>query len=116
MSAYTNLEAWYDYVEGIKYRSTRPIVWHVGFLGSGYVVEVPSGEIFDGTIPWWARAFFSPHNPKYLKAFLLHDYLLRLGWDRFSAGAVFHEALKAEGVSKTERAIMSVTVMFFKYQ
>lgn len=116
MSEYTNLSNWYVYVKGTQYLSTKPIKWHVGYLGSGLFITVPPGEFFDGTIPWWACPLFSPHNPKYLKAFLLHDYLLKSGWDRLSAGAVFHEALKSDKVSKWERAVMTLTVMFFKYE
>lgn len=116
MSEYTQALDWCEHLDGIRYVSTREIVWYIGSLDSGLRQEVPAGEVFDGTIPWWACWLFSPHNRKYLKAFLLHDYFLRIGWDRFTAGAQFHQALFADGAGKMERAIMTVVVMFFKYQ
>lgn len=116
MSRYTRLTSWCRPLGGTQYLSTKEVAWEVGYSGSGLWVVVPSGEVFDGSIPPWAWPLFSPHNPGYLKAFLLHDYLLKMGWDRVSAGAVFNSALKADGVSRLERATMSFVVMSFKYE
>jgi len=115
VSAYTTASDWCEPIGGIRYRTTAPLTWVVGHLDTGKAYTLPVGFPFDGTVPWWARWLFSPHNPKYLKAFALHDYFLSLGWDRFTAGAAFHEALKADGVGRFERAVMSLAVLFFKY-
>ena len=115
MSAFTNAADWSEPIGGIKYRVKDPLVWLVGSVSTGASYTVPVGFRFDGTVPKLARWLFSPHNPKYRKAFALHDWFLHLGWDRFTAGAQFHEALKADGVGRVERAIMSLAVLFFKY-
>ena len=101
---------------GILYRSTKPLIWRVGSLATGAAYAVPVGMVFDVSIPRGLRWLFGPHDPRYLKAAALHDYFLALGWDRLTAGAQFHQALKADGVSKWRRAVMTLAVMFFKYQ
>jgi hypothetical protein len=116
MSAYTNASDWCQHIGGIRYAVTQPLTWYVGNLETGAEYKVPFFFTFDGSIPRFARFIFSPHNPKYLKAFCLHDYFLSIGWDRFTAGAQFHEALKADGVSRLSRIVMSLGVLFFKYQ
>ena len=116
MSAYTNASDWCEPVAGICYRSTKPLTWLVGSLDTGAEYTVPVGSVFDVSIPRGLHWLFNPHDPRYLKAAALHDYFLALGWDRFTAGAQFHEALKADGVPKLRRALMALAVLFFKYQ
>ncbi|MCF7725791.1 DUF1353 domain-containing protein [Sulfitobacter sp. M22] len=116
MSAYTQASDWYEPIGDILYRSTKPLIWRVGSLGTGAEYAVPVGTVFDVSIPRGLRWLFDPHDPRYLKAAALHDYFLALGWDRFTAGAQFHEALKADGVARWRRAVMTLAVLFFKYQ
>ncbi|HBB81927.1 MAG TPA: hypothetical protein DC031_01320, partial [Sulfitobacter sp.] len=99
-----------------RYRTTRVLPWEIGRKGSGLWVEVPPGTAFDVSIPrplWWA---FDPHDPRYLKAAALHDELLKLGWDRVTAAAVFHCALVADGVPRARRLAMLLAVMLWRYR
>lgn len=115
MSAYTEAGQWAVPVGGILYRAERPLMWEIGYKGSGYLVTVSKGTIFDVSIPRGLRWLFDPHNPAYLKAAALHDELLRRGWARTTAGAEFHEALKADGVALWRRLVMWLAVSLFKF-
>lgn len=116
MSAYTHAEDWCLPVGGILYQSIRPLSWEVGAPGSGLIVTVPAGTVFDVSIPVGLRWLFDPHNPAYLKAAALHDEMLLRGWARTTAGAEFHEALKADGVARWRRLAMWLAVSLFKYK
>ncbi|WP_263618114.1 DUF1353 domain-containing protein [Pseudooceanicola nanhaiensis] len=61
------------------------------------------------------RWLFDPAAPEYLKAAALHDWLLSEGWDRMTAGAVFHNALAADGVSVWRRLVMWLAVSLYRY-
>lgn len=116
MSAYTKAEDWCLPVGGILYQSIRPLSWEVGALGSGLIVTVPAGTVFDVSIPRGLRWLFDPHDQRYLKAAALHDVMLRRGWARTTAGAEFHEALKADEVARWRRLSMWLAVSLFKYR
>ena len=116
MSAYTHAEDWCLPVGGILYQSIRPLSWEVGAQGSGLIVTVPAGTVFDVSIPRGLRWLFDPHDPRYLKAAALHDEMLLRGWARTTAGAEFHEALKADKVAMWRRLSMWLAVSLFKYR
>lgn len=43
----------------------------------GEYVDMPAGtKTNGGTIPWWARWIVDPHDPQFVTAFLVHDYLV----------------------------------------
>jgi len=89
--------------------------WEIGCKGSGLWVEVPAGFLFDVSVPrglWWAM---SPHDPKYLRAAALHDYLLSLGWDRVTSAAAFAAGLKASRVGKVRRLVLTVLVIAWRW-
>jgi len=102
---------------GKRYKVTKGFTWEIGAKGSGLFIFVPSGFVFDGSVPWYLRWLISPHNPRYLLAFALHDYALHeLGWDRESAAAPFSEALRACKVDPVRRFAMAVSVFIYKWK
>lgn len=116
MSAYTGLTAWYRRVSAESYETRRPVIWEVGKKGSGLTFVVEIGTVFDVSIPQGMRWLFDRHNPKHLKAACLHDEMLRRGWARTTAGAAFHEALRADGVSRWRRLAMWLAVSLWRYR
>lgn len=116
MSAYTKAHGWCVPIGGIKYRTTKTLVWRVGPETYGAEYSIPSNMVFDVSIPGALQWLFSPHDHRYLKASALHDHFLESGWDRFTAGAQFHEALKADKVPRWRRIAMALAVLFFKYR
>lgn len=115
MSAYTQATGWYAPLDGRQYITTKPLSWEIGAKESGFLVTVPVDFVFDVSVPAWATWLFDPHNPNYLKAACLHDHLLHVRqWERVSAGAVFHNALKADGVALWRRVVMWLAVSLFR--
>jgi hypothetical protein len=90
---------------------TLPLSWDIGKSGSGLTLTVPAGFAFDVSVPWWARWILPPRDQRFLKAACLHDYTLLDGWDRVSAAAVFSTALKADGVGRGKRLVMTLAVI-----
>lgn len=115
MSAYTQPGDWCVPIGGIRYRCETPLMWEVGTKGSALIVTVPKGTTFDVSIPRGLRWLFDPHEPAYLKAAALHDELLRRSWARTTAGAEFHEALRADRVALWRRLVMWLAVSLFKF-
>ncbi|KQI68202.1 hypothetical protein AN189_12350 [Loktanella sp. 3ANDIMAR09] len=98
-----------------RYRLTGPVMWEIGVKGSGLWVSVPRGRGFDVSVPRGLHWAVSPHDPRYLKAAALHDDLLARGWDRVTAGAVFHDALRADGVGPVRRLAMLLAVILWRW-
>ncbi|GAA6163246.1 hypothetical protein NBRC116590_09500 [Pelagimonas sp. KU-00592-HH] len=117
MSLYTELRDWYEPIGGIRYRTTKEICWEVGRKGSDLWVIVPTGYPFDVSIPrflWW---LLDPHDPRFLKAGALHDFLLHDAlWDRVSSAAAFSDSLRAEKVGRFKRLMMVFAVIAWKWR
>lgn len=116
MSRYTEPGPWAEHVEGIEYRVRLPLVWEIGIKGSKLFFTVPAGAPFDVSVPRPLRWAFDPHDPRFLKAAALHDEMLRCGWNRVTAGAVFNEALRADRVGSGCRFVMWLAVSVFKWK
>jgi hypothetical protein len=114
MSDYTDLRDWCVPM-GDDFITVRAIRWHLGRSGSGWVYTVEAGFRFDVSIPVWAQWAFDPKDERYLKAACLHDHMLENGWSRVTAGAEFHEALRADGVGRIRRKLMWLAVSLFKH-
>lgn len=105
---------WCRRLGGIRYATTTPLAWGIGREGGPEII-IPSGFPFDVSVPpplrWWA----SPHDPRYLRAAALHDWLLLDGWWRVTAGAIFLEALRADGVGRIRRLAMWLAVSLYRW-
>lgn len=97
------------------WRLETPLVYEVGHLGSGRVVEVPAGFITDGASvprPFWSLL---PAWGSYSRAAVLHDYLLvRLygpdphaeALSRLQADRIFLEAMNVLGTGAITRTLL----------
>lgn len=115
MSRYTDLDDWCVPAQGFDYRTTKPVQWEIGAVGSGLWLRVPTGFRFNISVPvclWWA---VQPDNEKFLKAACLHDYALRIGWSRVAAAAAFSEALRADRVGVLKRLAAVLAVIIWKW-
>lgn len=117
MSAYTEAQEWCARVGNRHYVATSPLHWDIGRKDSGLTITVPVSFVFDVSVPWYAVPFFSPHDPRFLKAACIHDYLLHVRkWDGVEAGATFSSALRADGVTGLERWVMWQAVSNRRFQ
>ena len=113
MSAYTS-HAGAVRVSGIVYKLTEPMLWRIGHK-DGPIYVVPEGFTFDVSVPRLLRLLFDPHRADFHKAAALHDHMLQSGWSRITAGAEFHNALKADGVGAITRLVMFLAVVLWQY-
>lgn len=82
---------WCDEVSGIDYITNVPKKWELLKKGSGIWITVPKGFVFQSSVPrllWWV---FDPHDPVYLWAACLHDWLLKFGARPASAAAAWYD-------------------------
>jgi hypothetical protein len=114
VSAYTAYHFAFTAAGGIRFRLTEPLTWRVGAI-DGPIIVVDADFVFDVSVPRAFRWLFNPLDRRYLKAAALHDWLLEYGWDRITAGAVFHQALRADGVSAWRRIVMLLAVQLYKF-
>lgn len=114
MSRYTQHDGQYRFIAGIQYQLKQDLVWHIGAV-DGPEFVVPSGFIFDVSVPPFLRWLINPHNVAFFKAAALHDRMLINGWSRITAGAEFHNALRADGVPAVTRIVMWLAVSLWKY-
>lgn len=85
---------WCKPVGGTDYITTKSIDWHVGKKNSGLIVTVPKGFIFQSSVPRLLWSVFSPHDPQYLWAACIHDWLLKKGYrPAFAAGEWYDGAM-----------------------
>ncbi len=84
-----------------RWRSIDDVAWHVGCKDSGYRVVIPAGTEFESSVPWWARIVWSPDDPKFLLAALVHDHLLEVEiYGPPQAAAEWFDAALAGGASR----------------
>jgi len=114
VSKYTDHDG-FIHVDGIKYVLAEPIVWDLGFKGSGLQYVVPKGIVFDCSVPWFLWLIFSPHDKRYLKASAMHDHMLKAGWSRVEAAGPFERALAADNTPAWRRFFMFLSVALFRY-
>jgi len=89
------------------WRTTRPISYSVGQLGSGWTITVPEGFETDGaSIPRLLWILWPPFGGDYDQAAVLHDYLYRTAFkcmERVVADAIFIEAMQVCGTGPWTR-------------
>lgn len=117
MSAYTDHAGPVDVtrLDGIKYRLERDLTWRIGHI-DGPSYTVPAGFTFDVSVPRLLRWLLNPHDRRLLKAAALHDHMLEAGWSRITAGAEFHNALKADEVTAWRRLAALLAVLVWKFE
>lgn len=89
-----------------------PLPWEIGKEGSGFVEMVPAGFVTDlASIPWWGRWLFNPDDPATAKPAIVHDWLLKQGWEQRAAAGEFYAAMLANGVPIWKRKIYYFAVV-----
>lgn len=102
---------------GARWTLISPLVWEIGFKGSGLRWTVPPGFTTDlASIPLPARLVFDRGDSRYAKAAILHDHMLEAGFDRVTAAGEFHSALRADGVALWRRLVMFLAVALWRYR
>ena len=88
-------------LDGKAYRLSSPLQWEIGQKGSGWVLVVPAGYVFESSIPWWLTWLISRDHRPWLLAAAIHDRLFDLGYDKAFASGEWLRAVRA--VRKRDR-------------
>ncbi|MCW4114728.1 DUF1353 domain-containing protein [Aurantimonas sp. MSK8Z-1] len=95
--------------------ATVALAFELGEKGSGLWLVAPADYVSDGpSIPWWARGWINPDDPRLQKAARLHDVAIERGWTAWSSTAVLYDAMRADGVSAPKRWAMAIAVLVFQ--
>lgn len=96
------------------YRTTRPLTYYVGKLGSSESYTVPAGYLTDlASIPALFRGFFAPDGP-YAAAAVLHDWLYESrAVKKSKADRIFFEAMGVLDIPMWRRVVMYAAVAVF---
>lgn len=78
------------------YVTTRPVSWNLMWKGSPYVLDIPPGQEFESSVPRCLQWLWSPDDPYFLKAALIHDVLLESGARGFEADSQWRAAALSE--------------------
>ena len=104
-------------VQGGFWQITADMPFDLAYRDQRTRIVVPQYFVSDGpTIPALARLFFNPADSRYMKAAILHDYMLQT--KQFSArqtAAAFRDALKAADVSRWRVTVMWLAVLVWTH-
>lgn len=107
-------EPWYERGGPRDYVTTRPIVWVVGGKYATHAVTIPAGFAFESSVPRLARWIVSPHDPRFLLAACVHDFLLEVErYEVLAAAAEWHSAAKKGKAPARLRVPMFVGVSLY---
>lgn len=74
------------------YITVEPVTWHLMWKGSPFILEIEAGREFESSVPFSLRWLWSPDDPFFLKAALIHDVLLEKGSRGFEADSQWRAA------------------------
>jgi hypothetical protein len=80
-----------------RYRLQSPLNWRIGGPLVEHLAIIPAGFTFDSSVPVALRWLLSPHDPRFLLAACVHDWLLERGYGRAQAAAEWHDGARAGG-------------------
>lgn len=95
------------------------LIYEHGYKGSGLYIVAPKGFKTDfASIPWVLQIFVKPHDPRWVKSSILHDYLwnqARTIYEYQTANDVFYEAMLVEWTPKYLAIMAYLSVSLSKY-
>ncbi len=74
-----------------------PLPWRIGGPMVDHKVVIPAGFTFDSSVPRWLHWLLSPHDPRFLLAACVHDWLLEQGYGRAQAAAEWYDGARKGG-------------------
>lgn len=87
------------------YVSIRLFKWHIGTADSPHVVKIEEGFEFESSVPKFLQWIWSPDDPDFLLAAMVHDKLLEMGWRRQGADAQWYEVAQSQNAPKCKTMI-----------
>jgi hypothetical protein len=87
------------------YVTTRVVAWSLMWKGSPYILTIPVGREFESSVPRSLQWLWSPDDPYYLKAALIHDVLLESGSRWIEADSQWFAAALSERAPRIKTAL-----------
>jgi len=78
------------------YVTTRAVSWNLMWKDSPFILTIQPGREFESSVPRLLKWVWSPDDPHYLKAALIHDVLLESGSRPFEADSQWRAAALSE--------------------
>ncbi len=94
------------------YVTTRPVHWNLMWKGSPFVLKIPAGREFESSVPRTLQWLWSPDDPHYLKAAVIHDVLLESGSRWVEADSQWFAAALSEQAPRLKTAIAWSCMVF----
>lgn len=96
------------------WRVDEAFEYHIGYIGSGFVIRVDAGFETDLTsVPRWLQWLLPPDGP-YAYASVLHDYMYKYAIaNKLFADVSFLDGMTALGVPYVTRSLMYRAVRIF---
>lgn len=91
-----NIPAWCRKGGSRGYVTVAAVEWNLMWKGSPYVLAVPPGREFESSVPRVLQWLWSPDDPDFLKAALIHDVLLESGARGFEADSQWRAVALSE--------------------
>lgn len=95
------------------YVTTNTVTWDLMWKGSPFQLTILPGREFESSVPRLLRWAWSPDDPHFLKAALIHDTLLESGSRGFEADSQWRAAALAAGAPAFKTAL-AFTGMFMR--
>lgn len=83
--------------DGDRYELRDALPWRIGGPMVEHCVTIPAGFTFDSSVPRFMRWILSAHDPRFLLAACVHDWLLEQGYGRAQAAAEWYDGARAGG-------------------
>lgn len=111
MSSFKSSPVLVPHEDGVHWELKEPFEYHLGIKDSGWVISIPVGFVTDfASVPKLLHWLIGPWG-KHGRAAVLHDYLYRFAvFDRVVCDAIFLEAMRIIGCSKSTRRVIYAAV------
>ena len=83
--------------KGGRYVLLLPFHWRIGGPMVDHKVIIPAGFTFDSSVPRALHWLLSPHDPRFLLAACVHDWLVEQGYGRAQAAAEWYDGARKGG-------------------
>lgn len=97
------------------YVTTQPVNWDIMYKGSPWPMEIPEGREFESSVPRALQCFWSPDDPFFLKAALIHDVLLESGSRPFEADSQWRAVALSEKAPPFKAGIAYAGMILRRY-
>lgn len=97
---------WYRKGGGTRgYVTAQPVEWWIGKKNSGWLLVVPAGREFESSVPRILQWLWSPDDPLFLKAAVIHDMLLEEGYRPAFADSQWFEAALSDHAPRLRTSV-----------